>query len=125
MSGWRPIAEYDRLMVKPPFAAFFFEAVLSARFGGFDLPPIVRTERTYGSRDCTHWVPLPDPPGFKPLRVVIPYGNARASNHLARGNGEDDRTLCGRPCYGWSINDAEVEEVIDSVYTCKRCRNEV
>lgn len=54
------------------------------------------------------------------LEIVVPYGNARAQNHLAERN--EERTFCGRERYGWSfVRMADLTADLDSPYTCKRC----
>jgi hypothetical protein len=55
------------------------------------------------------------------LKIIIPYGSARAQNHFAYGNEEGDVTLCGRECYGWSVARPFSGSDMDSAYSCKRC----
>lgn len=55
------------------------------------------------------------------LRIVIPYGNAYAANHLAFGTKEGDVTLCGRDCYGWTNERDAEQKDLESAFTCQRC----
>lgn len=63
---WQPIETYDLLprLARPTYAAFFFEGTAPARgqHGKYGLPPMVELTRSYGSRVCTHWAPIPEPP---------------------------------------------------------------
>ena len=62
---WQPIETYDALKKKPPLAVFWFEATQPNRPGGHHLYAIANLSRVMGSRICTHWTPLPDPPEVK------------------------------------------------------------
>jgi hypothetical protein len=58
------------------------------------------------------------------LEIVIPYGNAYAQNHLVQHL--EERTLCGRERYGWSVvRKADLTTDLESPYTCKRCAKQV
>ena len=55
---WQPIETYDKLKVKPRYAVFYFEAT-----GGRNpRDETMQFTRSYGSRNCTHWINLPNPP---------------------------------------------------------------
>ena len=66
MSEWQPIETYDALpkLARPEYAVFYFRAE-PGRNGnkGIGLGAIVEMTRIYGYRVCTHWMPLPPPPG--------------------------------------------------------------
>lgn len=53
------------------------------------------------------------------IQIVVPYGNAYGSNHMAVQGGE--KTFCGRNRYGWSVCREFEDSDMDSAYTCKRC----
>lgn len=58
------------------------------------------------------------------LEIIVPYGNARAQNHLAERG--DYLTYCGRDRYGWSVvRRADLTTDLDSPYTCKHCARRV
>ena len=61
MGEWQPIETYDKLSLKnrPEFAVFYVEAASDTHFS---LGATVAHTRNYGSRNVTHWMPLPPPP---------------------------------------------------------------
>lgn len=61
---WLPIADYDATPFKkrPKRAAFFFAPVIRERRPDAGLEATVTTERVYGNRVCTHFLPLPADP---------------------------------------------------------------
>lgn len=65
MSEWKPIETYDGLRIKPKHAVFLFKEELG-RDGKVNLGRIIELVRFYGSRTCTHWMPLPEPPKVQP-----------------------------------------------------------
>jgi hypothetical protein len=62
MNEWLPIKTYDKLKKKPKFAVFLFEAIPPPRPGGIGHGIAIENTRHYGSRVCTHWLKLPEPP---------------------------------------------------------------
>lgn len=60
---WHPIETYDALDKKPRFAVFYVAKTTSGR--GY-LSDMIVTERRFGYRTITHWMPLPDAPDALP-----------------------------------------------------------
>ena len=61
LGTWQPIETYDKLKKKPEFAVFYVQPKEGNRpYTG--LPRMIVTERRYGSRVVSHWMPLPAPP---------------------------------------------------------------
>jgi hypothetical protein len=57
--NWQPIETYDALKIKPKFAVFY---VARSDAGRLKLAARVEGTRTFGMRNVTHWMPLPDAP---------------------------------------------------------------
>ena len=57
---WEPIETYDKLKRKPKMAVFWFKEAQAGRSVVLYATPYL--SRTMGSRICTHWMRLPDPP---------------------------------------------------------------
>lgn len=62
MSEWQPIETYDALAIKPKLAVFRFKPVASNQRAANHLDEHFEMRRCFGSRECTHWMPLPPPP---------------------------------------------------------------
>ena len=63
MSGWQPIATYDKLKKKPELAVFWFRPVKASKYHTHTgLRALIATDRFLGSRVCVYWMPLPEPP---------------------------------------------------------------
>lgn len=61
LGTWQPIETWDKLKKKPEFAVFYVQPKEGNRpYTG--LPRMIVTERRYGSRVVSHWMPLPAPP---------------------------------------------------------------
>ena len=59
---WISVEEYDKLKNKPENAVFYFK---SSGAGSHILRPIIQTDRVFGNRVCTHYLPLPKAPNDK------------------------------------------------------------
>lgn len=57
--NWRPISEYEPGKEGHRTAVFLFKGSFN---GGNYLPPTVENSRTYGYRECTHFLILPELP---------------------------------------------------------------
>ena len=61
---WQPIETYDKLKKKPKRAVFFVKAFTNEGRSYASLAATVVTERYFGQRTVTHWLPLPNDPEF-------------------------------------------------------------
>ena len=59
---WLPIDTYDKLKKKPGFAVFYVAEIKKRHRNNYGLPETIALSRSFGSRDVTHWMPLPEPP---------------------------------------------------------------